>query len=165
VCYCGDCSVAVDPEGVDEFVDEFVDEDDDVGNSIFQHLPVSSYSCFSYPVGHGLFGKQFPSPFMLNPEGHFPSCPGAHFGRPGSNRHSSSGNDAVACAIALFGTRITVAVEYVKEPNIIIKETDIHRFLFCIYISGYLYYLLKMYQRMLLSKLKSILFNKNNETE
>jgi hypothetical protein len=102
---------------------------------------------------------------MLNPEGHSPSCPGAHFGRLGSKRHSSSGNDAVACAIALFGTRITVAVEYVKEPIIIIKEMGIHRFLFCIYISGYLYYLLKMYQRMLLSKLKSILFNKNNEIE
>ena len=43
VCYCGGGgSVAVDPEGVDEFVDEFVDEDVVVGNSIFQHLPVSS---------------------------------------------------------------------------------------------------------------------------
>jgi hypothetical protein len=38
VCYCGGGSVAVDPEGVDEFVDEDVV----VGNSIFQHLPVSS---------------------------------------------------------------------------------------------------------------------------
>ena len=42
MCYCGGGSVAVDPEGVDEFVDEFVDEDVVVDNSIFQHLPVSS---------------------------------------------------------------------------------------------------------------------------
>ena len=73
---------------------------------------------------------------MLNPEGHFPSSPGAHCGRLGSNRHSSSGNDVVVCAMALSETRI-IAVEYVKEPNIIIKEIGMHGFLFCIYIPGY----------------------------
>lgn len=74
---------------------------------------------------------------MLNPEGHFPSSPGAHCGMLGSNRHSSSGNDVVVCAMALSGTRI-IAVEYVKEPNIIIiKEIGMHGFLFCIYIPDY----------------------------
>jgi hypothetical protein len=90
---------------------------------------------------------------MLNPGGHFPSWPGAHFGRSGSNRQSSSGNDVVVvvvavvvCAMALSGTKMT-AVEYVREPNIIIKKIGIQRFLFCIYISDYLYCLLKMYWR------------------
>ena len=36
---------------------------------------------------------------MLNPEGHFPSSPGAHFGKLGSKRHSSSGWDSVGVGV------------------------------------------------------------------
>ncbi len=40
-------------------------------------------------------GKQFPSPFIINPGGHCPST-AAHFGKPGSRRHSLSGCEVVA---------------------------------------------------------------------